>query len=98
MQALKSNVNTRSDEFKANAQAMRALIEDLRGKAAEVSAGGGADACAKHVARGKLLPRDRIDHLLDPGAPFLEIGQLAAWGMYDNEAPSAGVITGIGRV
>ena len=98
MQALKSNVNTRSDEFKANAQAMRALIEDLRGKAAEVSAGGGADACAKHVARGKLLPRDRIDHLLDPGAPFLEIGQLAAWGMYDNEAPSAGVVTGIGRV
>ena len=98
MQALKSNINTRSDDFKTNQATMRALIDDLRAKAASVSAGGGADACAKHTARGKLLPRDRVDHLLDPGAPFLEVGQLAAYGMYDNEAPSAGVVTGIGRV
>ena len=98
MQALKSNVNSRSDEFKANAAAMRGLVNDLREKFASVAGGGGADACAKHVARGKLLPRERVDHLVDPGASFLEVGQLAAYGMYDGEAPSAGVITGIGRV
>jgi 3-methylcrotonyl-CoA carboxylase beta subunit len=98
MQALKSNVNTRSDEFKANAAAMRGLVDDLRERFSSVASGGGADACAKHVARGKLLPRERVDHLIDPGAPFLEVGQLAAYGMYDGEAPSAGVITGVGRV
>ena len=98
MQALKSNVNTRSDEFKANAAAMRGLVEDLRDKFASVAAGGGAEACKRHVSRGKLLPRERVDHLVDPGAPFLEVGQLAAYGMYDNDAPSAGVITGVGRV
>jgi len=98
MQALKSNVNTRSDEFKANAAAMRGLVDDLREKFASVAAGGGAEACKRHVSRGKLLPRERVDHLVDPGAPFLEVGQLAAYGMYDNDAPSAGVITGVGRV
>ncbi|MBX3528845.1 MAG: methylcrotonoyl-CoA carboxylase, partial [Rhodoblastus sp.] len=98
MQALKSNVNTRSDEFKANAAAMRGLVDDLRDKFSTVAAGGGAEACKRHVSRGKLLPRERVDHLVDPGAPFLEVGQLAAFGMYDNDAPSAGVITGVGRV
>ncbi|MFZ1641933.1 MAG: carboxyl transferase domain-containing protein [Candidatus Contendobacter sp.] len=98
MTLFRSKINPRSEEFRANAEAMRAQVADLREKAAQVVLGGGEAARAKHVARGKLLPRDRIDHLLDPGAPFLEIGQLAAWGIYGNEAPCAGVIAGIGRV
>jgi 3-methylcrotonyl-CoA carboxylase beta subunit len=98
MQALDSRIDPRSEEFKANAAAMRALVEDLRQQAARAAQGGGEAARAKHTARGKLLPRDRVDQLLDPGSPFLEIGQLAAHGMYDGDAPSAGVIAGIGRV
>ena len=98
MQALKSQINPRSEEFGANAAAMRALVEDLRAKAAQAAQGGGQAARDKHAARGKLLPRERVGQLLDPGAPFLEIGQLAAYGMYDDEAPAAGIITGIGRV
>ncbi len=98
MSVIKSGINTRSADFQANASAMRGLVEDLRAKAAEVSLGGGEAARAKHTARGKLLPRDRVGHLLDPGTAFLEIGQMAAYGMYDNDAPSAGVIAGIGRV
>jgi 3-methylcrotonyl-CoA carboxylase beta subunit len=98
MSTIKSNVNPRSAEFQANEQSLRALVADLRDKAAQVALGGGEAARARHTARGKLLPRDRVNHLLDPGTPFLEIGQLAAYDMYDGEAPSAGVITGIGRV
>jgi 3-methylcrotonyl-CoA carboxylase beta subunit len=98
MQALDSRIDPRSEEFKANAAAMRALVEDLRAQAAQAAQGGGEAARAKHTARGKLLPRDRVNQLLDPGSPFLEIGQLAAHGMYDGDAPSAGVIAGIGRV
>ncbi|HEU0202375.1 MAG TPA: carboxyl transferase domain-containing protein [Burkholderiaceae bacterium] len=98
MTTLKSQVNPRSDEFRGNAAQMRALVDDLRAKAAEVALGGDEAARSKHVARGKLLPRERVNQLLDPGSPFLEVGQLAAWGMYDNEAPAAGVIAGIGRV
>ncbi|PKO79150.1 MAG: methylcrotonoyl-CoA carboxylase, partial [Betaproteobacteria bacterium HGW-Betaproteobacteria-13] len=98
MSIIKSAINTRSEEFQANAKSLRGMVDDLRAKAAEVSLGGGESARAKHTARGKLLPRDRVGHLLDPGTPFLEVGQMAAFGMYDNDAPSAGVITGIGRV
>ena len=98
MSVIKSSINTRSEDFQANAASLRAQVEDLRAKAAQVSLGGGESARAKHTARGKLLPRDRVGHLLDPGTPFLEVGQMAAYGMYDDEAPSAGVITGIGRV
>ncbi|MDY0074076.1 MAG: carboxyl transferase domain-containing protein [Thauera sp.] len=98
MSTIKSTINTRSAEFQANAAAMRAQVEDLRRVTAEASLGGGEVARERHTARGKLLPRDRVNHLLDPGAPFLEVGQLAAQGMYDGDAPSAGVITGIGRV
>jgi 3-methylcrotonyl-CoA carboxylase beta subunit len=98
MRVLETEVQTRGAEFQANAAAMRALAEDLRAKSREVRGGGGESARRKHVARGKLLPRDRIERLLDPGAPFLEIGQLAAWGMYDGQAPSAGLVAGIGRV
>ncbi|MEK8025815.1 carboxyl transferase domain-containing protein [Ideonella sp. BYS139W] len=98
MEVIKSRINPRSAEFKANADVMQALVQDLRTKVAQVEQGGGETARARHIARGKLLPRDRVAHLLDPGAPFLEIGQLAANGMYDGDAPSAGVIAGIGRI
>ena len=98
MQVLKSQINPRSEEFRANAQALRAAVEDLRATAAEATLGGGEAARARHVARGKLLPRDRVDQLVDPGTSFLEIGQLAAHGMYDGDAPAAGVIAGIGRI
>ena len=78
---------------------MRTLVADLRDKVAEVALGGNEAARQKHVARGKLLPRERVNHLLDPGTPFLEIGQLAAYGLYDNaERRRRGMITGIGRV
>jgi len=103
MPHIDSKLNPRSDDFKANAAAMQSLVDDLRAKVAAVGAGGGAAASAKHVARGKLLPRDRVQMLLDPGTPFLEFSQLAAFRMYQDAngvdgAPAAGVITGIGRV
>ena len=98
MAVIESRVNPRSAEFRENAWAMAALVEDLRAKVAEVERGGGERARKRHLDRGKLLPRDRVRELLDPGAPFLELSQLAAWGMYDGEAPSSGVITGVGRV
>ena len=98
MSTLKTNLNARSAEFRTNAEAMSALVDDLRAKIDQVAAGGGEAARAKHVARGKLLPRERVRALLDAGSPFLELSQLAALDMYDNGAPCAGVITGIGRV
>ena len=85
-------------EAGANAAAMRALVADLRAVAERLRLGGGAAARARHEARGKLLPRERIRLLLDPMSPFLEIGQLAALGQYDDEVPCAGVVAGIGRV
>ncbi len=98
MSVLTSTTDTHSPEFRANAEAMSSLVADLRAKVGETTQGGSESARAKHVARGKLLPRDRVEQLLDPGTPFLEIGQLAAWNMYDGEAPAAGVIAGIGRI
>ena len=98
MTILDSKLNSRSDEFKANAAAMQAVVDDLKAKVAKIALGGGDDARKKHTARGKLLPRDRVQMLLDPGTPFLEFSQLAAYEMYHNAAPSAGIITGIGRV
>ena len=95
---LKSSVDTRSESFRTNTAAMQALVEDLRGKVATVEQGGGAAARKRHLDRGKLLPRDRVRGLLDPGSPFLEVGALAAWGLYDSEVPSAGIVCGIGRV
>jgi len=84
--------------FRANAAHNRALVETLRGTVAVAAQGGSESARAKHVSRGKLLPRDRVEGLLDPGAPFLEIGQLVANGLYGDEVPGAGLIAGIGRV
>jgi 3-methylcrotonyl-CoA carboxylase beta subunit len=98
MPEIKSAANPRSEEFRANAAAMAALVADLRAKVDRIALGGDESSRARHVARGKLLPRERVRALLDPGSPFLELSQLAAYGMYGDEAPGAGVITGIGRV
>jgi len=98
MTVLRSEISTRSEEFSANAAAMRALVADLRARVVEVEQGGGEAARQRHLSRGKLLPRDRVAGLIDAGSPFLELSQLAAHGMYDGEVPSAGIITGIGRV
>ena len=98
MTQLKSSIDTRSAEFAANAVAMRALVGDLRDKTAQVALGGGDEARQKHLARGKLLARDRIAALIDPGAAFLELSPLAAWGLYDDRVPAAGVVAGVGRV
>ena len=98
MPVLTSKLNPRSEEFKASAALMRQLVDDLNARLATIAEGGGAAARAKHVARGKLLPRERVEMLLDPDTPFLEIGAIAALDMYDNAAPGAGMIAGIGRV
>uniref|UniRef100_UPI00333E990F carboxyl transferase domain-containing protein n=1 Tax=Castellaniella defragrans TaxID=75697 RepID=UPI00333E990F len=98
MPVIESRINPRSQEFQDNAQAMRAQVEDLRAQLARTALGGSESARTKHVARGKLLPRERVERLLDPGTPFLELSPMAAHGIYDNAAPGAGVITGIGRV
>src|SRR6218665_2953319 len=103
MPALETKLNARSADFQANAAAMRAVVDDLTAQIAKAAEGGGEAARKKHVARGKLLPRERVQMLLDPGTPFLELSPLAAHGMYLNkdgvtDAPCAGVIAGIGRV
>ena len=98
MPALKTQLDPRSAEFAANAAAMRVLVDDLRARCAEVAQGGGQAARDKHLARGKLLPRARVQALLDPGTPFLEIAPLAALNLYNNDAPGAGLIAGVGRV
>ncbi len=98
MPTIESQLNSRSADFQANAAAMRAQVEDLRAQVARAAAGGGEAARAKHTARGKLLPRERVQMLLDPGTPFLELAPLAAHGMYNGDAPCAGLIAGIGRV
>ncbi|SOY46766.1 putative Methylcrotonoyl-CoA carboxylase [Cupriavidus taiwanensis] len=98
MAVIETKLNARSESFRNNAQAMQALVADLQEKIAKLAEGGGAAARDKHLARGKLLPRERVQQLLDPGTPFLELSQLAAYDMYDDAAPGAGIITGIGRV
>jgi len=98
MPVLESKLNPRSADYLANAAAMQALVDDLRSHCEKLALGGSEDARKKHTDRGKLLPRERVNQLLDSGTPFLEFSQLAAFNMYDNTAPSAGIITGIGRV
>ena len=98
MPLLQTQLNARSADFQANALAMRALVDDLNLQTTQVALGGGEVARAKHTARGKLLPRERVHLLLDPGTPFLELAPLAALGLYNNDAPGAGLIAGIGRV
>lgn len=105
MPKIVSKLNPLSPAFAVNAAQMRTLVNELVARSQLVAQGGGVEANAKHAARGKLLPRDRVAALLDPGSPFLELSPLAAWGMYGKtdasqpgDAPAAGVITGIGRV
>lgn len=98
MDALKSNINTGSKEFLENSKVMESLVEDLKKKIAFSQMGGGKEAIERHISRGKLLPRERINYLIDPGSPFLEFSSLAAYGHYNDEAPGSGLITGIGRV
>ncbi len=98
METLSSSVNPSSPEFKANADCHQALARDLHERDAQVREGGGAKYRKRHEAQGKLFVRERIDRLLDPGSPFLELSPLAAWSVYHNEAPGAGIVTGIGRV
>ena len=95
---LDSKVDFTAPEAVARAAHNRALAERLRADVAKAALGGTEKSRERHVARGKLLPRERVERLLDPGSPFLEIGQLAANDLYDGEVPGAGVITGIGRV
>ena len=95
---LASEIDPRSEAFRANQAAMAEIVADLRAKAAAIAAGGGETARKRHVSRGKKLPRDRIEALLDPGTPFLEFSQFAGYGMYGEDIPAGGIITGIGRV
>ncbi|WP_159878517.1 carboxyl transferase domain-containing protein [Aquitalea denitrificans] len=98
MPVIESKLSPRAPDFQANTDKMRALVDDLKQKVAQAALGGGDKARDKHTARGKLLPRERINLLLDPGAPFLELSQLAAFGMYNDDAPGASLISGIGRI
>ncbi len=98
MPIIQSQLDTRSPEFAANAAQLHAAVEDLKKQMAQAAMGGGDKAREKHTARGKLLPRERVRTLLDPGSPFLEFSPLAAHGMYAGAAPGAGLVTGIGRV
>ncbi len=93
-----SKINTRSQEFVDNADAMQTQVDDLQEKLSQAILGGGERSRQRHIDRGKLLPRERVNALLDSGSPFLELSQLAAYQVYDDEVPAAGIITGIGRV
>ena len=98
MTVLDSTLNVKSADFTDNAAAMGALLDDLRAEVGRLREGGGARARDKHLGRGKLLPRERVRLLLDPGSPFLELSQMAAHGMYGGGIAAAGIITGIGRI
>jgi 3-methylcrotonyl-CoA carboxylase beta subunit len=98
MDRLVSSVDPRSEAFRRNVARTEGLVAELRERRAQVAEGGGPDAQARHRAHGKLTVRERLERLLDPGTPFLELSPLAAWDVYDGEAPGAGLITGVGRV
>jgi acetyl-CoA carboxylase carboxyltransferase component len=98
MDIFESHVDITSDLFRGNHDRMTALVAELRARIAEVREGGGARYLQRHREQGKLPVRERIDRLLDPGSPFLELSPLAGWDLYDNDAPAAGIVTGIGRV
>ncbi|MGI4802046.1 MAG: carboxyl transferase domain-containing protein, partial [Janthinobacterium lividum] len=98
MPKLDSAIDPRSAGFRGNDAAMRTLLDDLRAQTERAAEGGGARSRERHVSRGKLLPRDRVQMLTDPGSPFLELSPLAAHGMYGGDSPGASLITGIGRV
>ncbi|XOV77724.1 MAG: carboxyl transferase domain-containing protein [Aestuariibacter sp.] len=98
MTKIQSKINVKSQDFADNAAHMQNQVDDLRDKIAQIKTGGGEKANQRHTDRGKLLPRERINALIDPGSPFLELSQLAAWNVYEDYVPAAGIITGIGRV
>ncbi|MEJ1969547.1 MAG: carboxyl transferase domain-containing protein [Rhizomicrobium sp.] len=98
MPTLKSSISSNTPAFKSNAAAMAALVDELRARQAVAALGGDARARKRHTERGKLIPRERVERLLDPGSPFLELSPLAAYGMYEGDIHGAGIITGIGRV
>ena len=98
MPRIESKINPKSQGFAENAEFMQAQVDDLRAKIEQIKQGGGEKSNKRHTDRGKLLPRERINALLDKGAPFLELSQLAAWDVYSDYIPSAGIIAGIGRV
>ncbi|MBV9554586.1 MAG: methylcrotonoyl-CoA carboxylase, partial [Alphaproteobacteria bacterium] len=98
MPPLATALDPRSDGFRANAAAMRGVVEELRAKTAQISLGGDEASRRRHVGRGKLLARERVRGLLDPGSAFLEFSAFAAYGMYRDEVPAAGIVTGIGRI
>ena len=98
MSVLSSQVERESDVFAQRRERMESLVTELRERSAEIARGGGEKAIERHRSRGKLTARERVDRLLDPGSAFLELGALAAWEMYDGQAPSAGIVTGIGVV
>src|SRR5712675_1510888 len=98
MLVIPSSLDRRSEAFRANASAMRALVADLREKSAAIELGGDEASRNRHLSRGKLLARERIRLLLDPGSPFLELSAFAAHKMYDGAVPAAGIVTGIGHI
>src|SRR5262245_7921543 len=98
MDTLESHVDPGSELFRANRTRIEALVDELRERTALVKQGGGPKYLQRHRDQGKLPVRDRIDRLLDPGSAFLELSPLAAWALYDDDAPAAGIVTGIGRV
>src|ERR1700730_12020794 len=98
LETLDTNIDPEAPAFKENTAHHAALVAELRGRIALVKQGGGAEAVAKHKARGKLPARERVEGLMDPGGPFLEFSTLAAWEMYDGDAPGAGLVTGIGPI
>src|SRR6476660_453257 len=98
MTAIKSAISSSSAAFKTNTDAMRKLVGELKGRLATAALGGDERSRKRHTERGKLLPRDRVERLIDPGSPFLELSPLAAFGMYDGDIHGAGIITGVGRV
>src|SRR5919204_4239481 len=98
MAVLTSQVERESDEFARRRERMEQLVAELRERTAQVAEGGGAKATERHRSRGKLTARERVDRLVDPGGSFLELNALAAWELYEGQAPSAGIVTGIGVV
>src|SRR5574339_90888 len=98
MDRLATHVDTTSDSYRTNRERMRALVDEYRARLETARQGGGAKYLARHREQGKMPVRERIDTLIDPGSPFLELSPLAAWDMYDGDAPGAGMVTGIARV